>query len=52
LGDSLQNALSSLFQGLGIPFQEQFDRYVDQWKRPRQKTLPLDKVAGKGNNLY
>jgi len=52
LGDSLQNAVATLLQGLGTPFADQFDRYVEQWKRPSRSTLPLEKAAGNGGNLY
>lgn len=52
LGDGLHNAVATLFQGLGIAFAEQRDRYVDQWTRSCRKSLPLAKVAGDGGELY
>ena len=52
LGDSLHNAVTTLLQGLGIPFHDQLSHYVEQWKRPSRKTLPLEKASGNGGNLY
>jgi len=51
-GDGLHNAVTTLFQALGIPFQEHWTRYMDQWNRPCRKILPLEKVSGDGGNLY
>lgn len=52
LGDSLQNAVTTLFQALGVPFSEQSQRYREQWDRPCRRMLPLEKVSGDGGNLY
>lgn len=52
LGDSLHNAVSTLFQALGVPFKEQRKRYREQWNRPCRKILPLEKVLGDRGNLY
>jgi glucoamylase len=51
-GDSLHNAVTTLFQALGIPFPDQLERYVEQWSRPQRKILPLAKVAQDGGNLF
>jgi glucoamylase len=52
MGDGLHNAVATLFQCLGVPFAEQWDRYVDQWTRSCHRSLPLGKVSGDGGNLY
>jgi len=51
-GDGLHNAVTTLFQALGIPFKEHRKRYIEQWNRPCRKILPLEKVSGDGGNLY
>ncbi len=51
-GDGLHNAVTTLFQALGIPFPDHRERYMDQWNRPCRKILPLEKVSGDGGNLY
>lgn len=52
LGDSLHSAVTTLLQGIGIPFEDQFNHYIEQWKRPGHKTLPLEKASENGGNLY
>ncbi len=52
LGDGLHNAVTTLFQALGIPFEEQRKRYREQWSRPCRKILSLEWVSGDGGNLY
>src|SRR5262245_2506398 len=51
-GDSLSSAITSLFQSLAAPFQDQMDRYVEQWSRPCKRILPLQRVSWDGGNLY
>ncbi len=52
LGNSLHNAGTTLFQALGITFEEHRRRYFDQWDRSCKKILPLEKVSGDAGNLY
>jgi glucoamylase len=52
LGDSLNNAVTTLFQALAIPFEAQKERYIEQWHRACRKILPLDPVSGEVGNLY
>ena len=52
LGHGLHNAVTTLFQALGIPFKEHRTRYREQWNRPCRKILPLEKVSGDSGNLY
>ena len=42
-GDGLQSAVAKLFQGLGIPFAQQCQRFVEQWQRADQSRLPLER---------
>jgi glucoamylase len=51
-GDGLHNAVTTLFQGLGIPFDDQRRRYTDQWSRSSAKILPLEKVSSDEGRLY
>lgn len=51
-GDSLQSAVTTLLQGLGLPFAQQLERYVDQWARPSRKTLSLQSHCGDTGKLY
>ena len=53
LGESFHHAASTLFQALGVPFEEQHRRFAEQWDRPiRGKIVPLGKAAGDGGHLY
>lgn len=52
LGDSLHNAVTTLFQSLDIPFKRHLDRFDEQWDRPYKRVLPLGKVSGDGGKLY
>ena len=51
-GDGLHSAVTTLFQALGMPFEEQRARYREQWNRPCRKILPLEKVSTDKGNLY
>ncbi|HKD69556.1 MAG TPA: glycoside hydrolase family 15 protein [Candidatus Binataceae bacterium] len=51
-GDSLHRAITTLFQSLGLPFEEARDRFVLQWTRACTHVLPLDESAGDGGKLY
>lgn len=52
LGDSFHNAVTTLFQGLGISFRAQRKRFTEQWDRPARKIVPLERVSGDGGDLY
>ena len=52
LGDGLHCALTTLFQGLGVPFEEQLERFKEQWARPARSRQPLEAQAGDGGKLY
>ena len=51
-GDGMHNTVATLLQALGIPFEEQLDRHVNQWARPTRKILTLERASGDGGNLY
>jgi glucoamylase len=40
-GDSLQRAVSTLFQSLGVSFRSHRKRFIEQWTRACRKALPL-----------
>ncbi len=52
LGESLHSAVTTLFQSLGVPFETQMTRYVEQWSRPWRNIQPLEKVSGDEGRLY
>ena len=52
LGDSLHNAVTTLFQSLDVPFEDHRKRFDEQWERPYRRSLPLDRIAGDGGKLY
>jgi glucoamylase len=51
-GDGLHAAATALLEGLGVPFAEHRSRYVEQWRRPCSRLLPLERAAGDGGRLY
>jgi glucoamylase len=51
-GDSLHNALTTLFQSLGFPFTDQQQRFVEQWTRARRTIEPLATLSTDGGRLY
>lgn len=51
-GDTLQSAVTTLFQSLGLPFPDHRTRFVEQWDRGCKHFLPLDTVASDGAKLY
>src|SRR5256886_12685376 len=51
-GNSLHNALTTLFQSLGFPFADQQKRFVEQWTRARRTIEPLAALSTDGGRLY
>jgi glucoamylase len=51
-GDSLHRAVTTLFQSMGVPYEENRDRFILQWTRACNHVLPLDESAGDGGKLY
>ncbi|MEK6655520.1 MAG: glycoside hydrolase family 15 protein, partial [Thermodesulfobacteriota bacterium] len=51
-GDGLHNAATTLLESLAIPFDDQRERYADQWNRSCRRMLPLEKSAYDGGDLY
>ncbi|MGH7906405.1 MAG: glycoside hydrolase family 15 protein, partial [Candidatus Binataceae bacterium] len=51
-GHSLHRAVTTLFQSLGLPFQQHKDRFLEQWSRACKSFLPLKKYSGDGGVLY
>ncbi len=51
-GDTLQSAVTTLFQSLGLPFTQQRKRFAEQWDRGCKHFLPLEKVTRDGGALY
>ncbi|MBD2609797.1 MAG: glycoside hydrolase family 15 protein [Nostoc sp. ZfuVER08] len=51
-GTNLHNAVSTLFQSLNIPFEQQKQNYIEQWKRSRQDIKALEKISYDDGKLY
>jgi glucoamylase len=51
-GDTQHHAIATLFQALGIPFEEHHKRYTEQWDRTSAHQLPLEKFSSDKGNLY
>lgn len=51
-GRTIHNAVTTLFQSLGVPFEESRERFVEQWERPYGKIIPLESVTGDAGYLY
>lgn len=51
-GNTAHRAVTNLFQSLDIPYQEQRDRFIEQWHRVCGEFKSLDTVTGDGGNLY
>jgi glucoamylase len=41
-GNTQHRAITTLFQALGVPFQEHHKRYTKQWERASTRVLPLE----------
>jgi len=51
LGNSMHNALTTLYGSLLTPFDQHEERFVEQWGRTRRRAIPLESAAGDGGKL-
>ncbi len=51
-GDSLHRAVTTLFQSLGVPYEEARERFIEQWTRACAHVIPLGSASGDGGKLY
>ena len=51
-GSSLHRAMTTLMQSLAEPFESQFQRFEEQWKRVDRARISLDAFSGDGGKLY
>ncbi|MDZ8259285.1 hypothetical protein [Nostoc sp. ChiQUE01b] len=51
-GTSLHNSISTLFQSLNLPFEQQKQQYNEQWKRSRNGIHSLENVSHDDGKLY
>jgi glucoamylase len=51
-GYGRHNAVTTLFQSLGVPFAEHRERFLEQWQRACKKRRPLSNVTGGSERLY
>jgi glucoamylase len=52
VADSLHGALTTVFQSLDVPFEDQERRFVEQWTRVQHHLAPLAEVSGDRGRLY
>ncbi len=51
-GDSLHRAVTTLFQSLGVPYEENRERFIEQWTRACAHVTPLGSASCDGGKLY
>ena len=51
-GNTMHKAVTTLLQGLDIPYSRQKENFIEQWQRTCNKIHPLDRVARDEGNLY
>jgi glucoamylase len=51
-GESLQSAVSCLFQGLGLEYKEQRKTFIDQWAGAADGRKPLERSSGDKGRLF
>lgn len=51
-GDNQHSAVTTLFQSLGVPFDEHKKKFLEQWKRPQRHRLDLSAQSCDGGQLY
>ncbi len=50
-GDSVESAVSVLFQSLGVPYKEQRQTFIDQWKSAAPPRQDLARMSGDNGEL-
>lgn len=51
-GNTFHCAVTALFQSLGVSFEKQRERFIEQWERGCSHTIPLERAASDGGVLY
>ena len=51
-GNTLHKAITTLLQGLDIPYDRQKENFITQWQRTCNKLCPLDRISSDDGNLY
>ena len=51
-GYGLHAATTTVLQSLGVPYEEQLERFRDQWHRAGSSIAPLQGASGDGGRLY
>jgi glucoamylase len=51
-GETLSNAVSILFQSLGVPYCERRQVFMRQWQSAAEDRMPLEKVSGDKGHLF
>src|SRR6185369_2885978 len=51
-GYGRHNAVTTLFQALGVPFADHRERYLEQWERACRKRRQLRNITGDSERLY
>ncbi|MFI5421724.1 MAG: glycoside hydrolase family 15 protein, partial [Nitrososphaerales archaeon] len=51
LGDSLHNAITTLYQSLGVEYSDHQMRFLEQWDRPYARLIELNRATGDNGEL-
>jgi len=51
-GETIQSAVTRLFQSLSVPFEDHHRRYIEQWSRPSARERKLSGRSHDGGKLY
>ena len=51
LGDSLHNAITTLYQSLGVEYSDRQMRFLDQWDRPYARLIESDGASADNGSL-
>ncbi|MGD9720116.1 MAG: glycoside hydrolase family 15 protein [Pirellulales bacterium] len=51
-GHGQHDAVTTLLQSLGVPFDEHRERFLEQWERACKKLRPIPAIEGDGGRLY
>jgi glucoamylase len=51
LGDSLHNAITTLYQSLGVEYSDHQMRFLEQWERPYSRLIELNRATGDNGDL-
>ena len=51
LGDSLHNAITTLYQSLGVEYSDHQMRFLEQWERPYARLIEFNRATATTGSL-